>query len=338
MRWLAPLVLLVSLAGPSGPPSSSCDRASTAQEKALCADPGLSQLDGQLARAYDALRQQLSSVGARHVQEDQRAWLRWLRTVCPPSAPQLAACLSQEYQRRLEPLQAGVLQRGGVRFLPRLTVLTVPDKGMDELAINDPGFGVGRFQWLEIDKPTPAQARWNEALRAQMVQLRGRELTAQSVYGEQENLACTLEAVNEQLIAVTLRDDFYGYGAAHPDEEQASFLWLVQSQRALEARDVFREDSGWEQALTKQAHERLLASPVASELYHREDLGAVAKVVSHPIYWMPGPQALRIDFPEYSVAARPAGSPVVAVPWTALASYLAPGFDPARLPARNTQP
>jgi hypothetical protein len=218
-------------------------------------------------------------------------------------------------------------------FFPRLRVLTVPDPAQPRTPL-DPGFGLGRFSWPEIDNPTPQQAQWNEAVRVQLEHLNGRVLAPESVSETDVTITCTVVAANDKLIALTLAKNEYGYGAAHPNEESMSFLWLPREQRALKAEDIFRSGSGWAQLLARLSHQQLRTSQEAPSLYPKAAKAAAA-VVADPANWSLDPDQLQIDFPEYSVAPRLAGMLSTTFPWTQLKPYLAAGFDPADLPRRE---
>lgn len=331
--------------------SFSCSRASTPQEKAICSDAKLSALDDQVAAAYKTLRAQLSPEGAMKVQADQREWLAWLRLTCLDRDPnsqgrEITSCLQDSYQERLHMLKDGLQRVGGMVFFPRLKVLMIPDEPVAESG--DPGFGVGRFTWPEIDRPTPQQAAWNAAVRAKVVQMSmeteeagqaPKDFVPKSVAGSNVSVNYVLESANEKLIAVNLGNSTYNYGAAHPNEYTASFLWWLELQRPLKAFDVFRPGSGWEVFLSERSYEKLRKSDSADALYEEDEVrkGASDAVID-PENWNLSQQKWEIDFPEYSVAARPAGTPSAEFSWTELQPYLTSGFDPTSLPKSLNSP
>ncbi|OYD83919.1 lysozyme inhibitor LprI family protein [Azospirillum brasilense] len=79
-----------------------CSKATTPTEKAICADPALSALDGKLAATYRAALDRLSgaspeeSAAVAAVKADQRAWLHD-RDSCRADA----ACLRRAYDGRV---------------------------------------------------------------------------------------------------------------------------------------------------------------------------------------------------------------------------------------------
>ena len=59
--------------------SFDCTKATTAQEKAICADPELSRLDDSMSADYRAAMAWLPPAGKPFLREAQREWLRGLR-------------------------------------------------------------------------------------------------------------------------------------------------------------------------------------------------------------------------------------------------------------------
>ena len=101
-RWLAVAALgaLVIVAAPAGAASFDCKKAHHADEKAICADRQLSELDVQMATTYRLLSG-LFAMGMRgNMGDAQLAWLEQ-RRACGANK----ACLKQRYQERLAALQ-----------------------------------------------------------------------------------------------------------------------------------------------------------------------------------------------------------------------------------------
>lgn len=328
---------VVYLAAPAHAASFSCDKASTPLETAICADAELSRLDEELTAAYHAVREQLSAGGAAAVQADQREWLAWLRDRCAGGPQNIGTCLKHEYTVRRDLLQQGTVHSGGMLFFPRLKVFFVPAKAVPErdLAAIDPGFGVGRFSWPQIDHPTPQQAQWNAAVRAQAARLSGGDSSdfVADAYSE-DSLGYTIEAASETLISVRLSHDFYYYGAAHSNADSLTFNWLPLEERTLQAQDFFRPDSGWKALMAKRSAQEALEQLSRHNMapYAFAEQKSTLRSVEDPAHWVPGPQQLTIVFPEYALTPRALGELSVSFSWNELKPYLAAGFDPASLP------
>lgn len=106
---VVPVLLAASLVYASAATAASfpCEKAKTAIEKKICADPELSLLDEHLGRYYSAARLTLAH-GGTCLAGDQRRWLRTVRDACKDSA-----CLERTYLQRLAVLDA--LQPGATR-------------------------------------------------------------------------------------------------------------------------------------------------------------------------------------------------------------------------------
>jgi uncharacterized protein len=76
--------------------SFNCDKAASATEKAVCADPALDRLDETMASRYQALLTRLPPVQADALRQEQRKWLQQ-RNRCGGKGD----CLRREYQGRL---------------------------------------------------------------------------------------------------------------------------------------------------------------------------------------------------------------------------------------------
>jgi uncharacterized protein len=98
--WL----LLVLLAPAARGASFDCNKARTPVEKAICADPHLSSLDGRLARAYGAALEKAGD-DEMALRQDQRDWLRALNAGCTGSG--IGACIEKRETERIQMLSSG---------------------------------------------------------------------------------------------------------------------------------------------------------------------------------------------------------------------------------------
>lgn len=103
-------VTLLACAGPAcaAAPSFDCAKATTADERLVCADPALAQADANLAGVYhtvmDALRPGATPTAREVFETSERSWLRFAQLACSTSKAQSskdrAACLSASYRGR----------------------------------------------------------------------------------------------------------------------------------------------------------------------------------------------------------------------------------------------
>ena len=96
-RWLSLSLLCVGLSPLAAQAASyDCTQATTPAEIAVCANPGLNQLDEELAVLYRSLLNSLPSRQADRMQQDQRSWLK-ARNSCGAEV----RCLKARYEERI---------------------------------------------------------------------------------------------------------------------------------------------------------------------------------------------------------------------------------------------
>ena len=88
----------------SAPPGFDCAKAGNAVEKAICASPELSVLDGVLSAIYTDARKAASDDDKKTMETAQKAWLKD-RNACSKDQAALASCLSASYVVRLKALK-----------------------------------------------------------------------------------------------------------------------------------------------------------------------------------------------------------------------------------------
>jgi uncharacterized protein len=308
---------------------TDCAKADTPQSKAVCSDPELAKLDRETTAASARLESQLSSAGAGEVRQDSRQWRAWLQKVC--SATDRNACLKDKYSDELSLLQNEPVRVGGMTFFARLKVAAKPSHEKSQPDSVHPEFATGRFEWPEIDRPTPLQAKWNSAVR------KAAEIDSTDITDAEVDLRFTIETANDRLISVALENSRFDFGAAHPNEGTIWFKWWLQLGREIKAEDVFGPAA--RAFLEERCFEALFAGEHAEDLYDKDMVRkGVADSVMQVNGWMLDPKSFVINFGEYSVAPRVAGDISVKLNWSELKPYLAPGFDPASLPEPSEHP
>ena len=116
MTRLALSLLAVFAGSAHAAASFPCEKAASATEKTICADPELAQLDDYLARYYRGAREAVPAA-TDCLAADQRRWLTSVRNACKDGT-----CLKNAYLDRLAELDA--LQPG----VTRLKQVTLPPK------------------------------------------------------------------------------------------------------------------------------------------------------------------------------------------------------------------
>ena len=345
MRYFVFALLL--LAAPLAYAASfDCTRAHTVRETTVCSSPALSALDGDLAKDYAAVRRQLTPASGDLVQADQREWLAWLDKVCPPNNPavgRVAECLTQNYKTRIDELTKGVQRRNGQLFYTRAHFVFVagkPGAPGNQQSQNDPGFGYGDFAWPQADAPNADLKQWNRAICNETV-----KVEAVSPDGVFTTLDSSIQpsgyidggverlSANAHFIEVRFVQSTYGWGAAHPNTGETTFLWSLGQHKAVTADDVFRSETHWQPALIEPAIAKLVKANGKEGLWTGKELhDGVADAVKDQTSWILAKDGLTIAFAPYAVSSYARGWPEITFSWQELAPFLKPTFHPDDLP------
>lgn len=321
-----------------------CTAARSAREYALCSDSKLADLNRQLSTVYERLQAQLSPEAAAAIQSDQKEWLAATSQICSGAdIPSSGPCFEHPYSERLQQLQQGTVAGSSPTIYTRAHIFVFPRKGGDPRSASNPVFGILTFEWPQIDRPTPQQETWNTAVRDAAVRLALGHKAATEPFPAVLDAAAApdvelssyylLNAANEHLVEVGLIQYTYS-GGAHGMTNSASFIWLFGPNRQLQASDIFREGSNWQQQIVTQTIARLQAQPdLRPMLWKGKELEDGAAGATDPRHWQISRDGLTISFDQYEVAAYAAGGGSVDFTWDELNPLLSPGFNPDDLPA-----
>ncbi len=329
------LVLLITL--PTQAASFNCAKATSPQEKAICATPELSRLDDQLSAAYKSALTQLSPQAQTNLREDQSAWQNWLATICQPSKD-LAKCMTTPYRDRTKTLQKSITRKDSTTFYTRTISLAHRDDPMPPEVPSGEYNGIGyiTINYPQADNPTPALATWNQAIHTTIQQFttfnQTSSLTPNDAKGADTDTTATIQNLTPTRIDTSMSLFTMGHGAAHPAEAYAIFHWLLRQNRAMLPTDIFRTNTTWQPALAQhcwQALKKQFPGKDSFLLLKSPSDKSLLDVIRDPDNWQILPSGLKINFPEYSVTPRVAPAAPVLVPWSTLKPYLVPAFDPS---------
>jgi uncharacterized protein YecT (DUF1311 family) len=354
MRSIHILLFTLALSPFAATQSFDCKLARSPREQAVCSDKKLAALDSAVSAAYKSLRAQLSPESAALVQSDQREWLHWLDLVCPAHSKgighDMSRCLANEYTNREHDLKQ-VVHMGSILFFPRSHFLYKAGSPSEEDAAgNDPGFGYGILCWPQIDiqsgQTNPAYAAWNSAVKnkAAKVVVGIDSQDKNATFDTAVDASGTIDgfyivkAANDRFIDVSLMNMSYGWGAAHPNTAQTSFLWWLDRNRELTISDVFIPQSSGRDKLIALVFKNLGSRPDVTDMLWDDIDKAVNETVSDLTSWTLTREGVTITFGQYAIAPYSAGMPEAHIPWSDLKPYLAPDFQPATLPAPIPKP
>lgn len=317
-------VLVAGFACPGAAPAASldCAKAASARERVVCADPSLAATDEAVAAELSAALAPLSPPARQALQASQRAWLRFIDTLCGTAGPEIpsaekdreapAACLVRRYGLRKRQLEQATVRKGGF-------VIARHERFAATASGDRFGFAERDIAWPQIDRPkNTAERLWNAAIRRRIdVIARPEERLA-----EDRSVDYRIAKVGPALIATVITDYRYPHGAAHGGEAVSGFNWLLQPRRSLVAADVFASGKAWQEPLAQLAFAQLQRQIEPAMLFAKS-ADALRPSVAKPENWAIEPEGLGILFQQYEVGPYVIGHPEAILAWPSLRPLLA---------------
>lgn len=292
--------------------SFDCAKAGTPFERAVCADPQVSAADAAMAQRYAEALSRLSDAGRRIVQDGQRQWLRYARTLCigHPVPDTVSHCLQGAYNERLDDLKLAAVRDGPYLF-SRIDFYEAANP--DEAGV----LSQGHIAAPRIDAPlTPATLAWN-ALMARRFASQPHRSGCDGPSGDYAS-DYTIGGVTRTTIGIVTSDSMYCHGTAHPYGGYKSLTYIMApAPHLLQAADVFRPDTAWRAFLVKRSVLKIRADEPAAAL----DPTALGQAVLTPEAWTISSAGLAIKISLLDVGAGP-GIVDIAIPWADLQPYL----------------
>lgn len=302
--------------------SFDCAKAASVMEKAICADPALSDMDRKLDLSYRAALARLSPPAQAQVRDGQRQWLRYAATVCGRTelpkedsrARPPAQCLVKEYGGRQVQLDSAVTMRGGRTIYYVQDFRARPSTEPGDFDGNKPGFATAEVSYPQLDRPaTPSEKKLNAKLAED-----AKPLLAELSGDEDSSSDIKLSAAVPALFSFGDSSGSYAHGAAHGQYTYTSFHWLMRDGRLLKSSDIFSSQSKWQDFLRNSCFEAV------KHFGKVETVKDVENTPVEPASWSFDQNGLTITFNPYEVAGYADGMPEVHIPWDKLRPYLAP--------------
>jgi uncharacterized protein len=316
MRWLIIAILCVSASANAA--SFDCKAAKSLRERAICADPELSQADDALARAYSAAQAEASPAYRTELRDAQRLWLRNLDRVCTtrqtdPKNTDLQGCLISAVRGRTEMLSKSVLKIGPYVFTQSWHERVAPDPDNQ----NSPHwrFGTDETIWPRQESPTDAHASAFNAWVRQKLSLENPGAMDPSL---DQSASLVPQAANPTVITLQFDSFFYGHGAAHGNYAQTWLYWLVPQDRELRPDDIFAGQD-WALPLARKVAAAFKAQTGEESWAKEEDM---AKMVTEPDRWTFTSDGMGFVFQPYDIAPYAAGLIEVKLAWSDVAPWL----------------
>lgn len=292
----------------------------------LCRNRSLATIDTQIRTTLQDEVAQVSAEGAQLLVQNEERWRNARRISCglldPGDQPnaQQQQCLEGEFRARLREARNAVQRVDGYTFqrveLLDAAPVTAALRASSGLGDDAPPAIVREIRYPRIDQPqTPQAERFNQ-LVAQQPQYRLQEAT-------NETVEYRIAYAGPDIISVRFDSSADTLGAAHPSNDSKAVTVMMREGRPLQAADVFRAGSGWEDFLTQRAVTDLTRqfkdydfTPAASD---------VRETVTKPHLWLITENGLVLLFPPYSFGGPTAlAGTEVDIPWAELRRYLNP--------------
>jgi len=325
--YLIPFVALIwnfALPAPVLAASFDCASAKAPREKLICGDATLSELDGQLGRAYQARRALLSPHGADMLQRSELSWLHFITLICPldhkennGSLDQPTTCLQRRYQERLTQL-AKVGQRLGPFVFNRIDLYAAepaPDEGGSA-----GGFYIEHAAYPQIDNPpSPSAEAWNK----QSLKTLPTGDDCDAGQGD-EDVDFGIGYANERLISVQWSDSVYCHGTPHGMfSSKVANIVLQPVPHPLTEEDLFGTDGVWKEKLKAMFWDALrLKGWKPSELQAESVKAEIEADVIEPEKWLFTEEGLEVSFNAYEGGCYACNPGPVTVPWAKLKPLL----------------
>ena len=324
-------------------PGFDCAKATTPQEKAICASPGLSQAEAALTSAYRAWLAAAPADSQSAIRESQRAWLRSRLSQCNPErkGQDLTQCLLNTGKSRTAELESMVQRHKGIPFIWSAIYLTAPDS--PEVAqlmkqTNRPASGYVNVTWPQAVSNAPEWLAWNKAITTAAnasSNFEGGTISRKDAVDIDTDARVTLNSVSARLVSASISSMTYGHGAAHPNHGTTQFNWMLKEQRPLKPEDLFNPQSNWKEELydraDKHLHSKLDTEPGSNYqtwLGKPEEMKkTVQALVTDPTRWQIDSKGITLVFNPYEVAPYCCTPEPLTMPWTDLKPLLNPAFQ-----------
>lgn len=300
-------------------PSFDCARASTAVERAICRDAGLSSADGQMAATYKQLIDRLDGAARAELQKDQARWLAGRNQACSDGAVEIAICLKNRIENRLANLR--VMADGAFPFVSQQTIVKIGK-------VRNAGFAIDasypRFDGKSADF-SAANAFFADRAKIAIADHvpNADEFTERpQTWSYDQSFLLHRPGANAIAVATT----YYGFtGGAHGYGAVSGALVDLRSGRLLEPSDIFAPGDKWLPALrnwvTADLKKQFAERPGFEDALAPEKLD---KLLHEPERYIWRADGLAIVFNQYEVAAYVMGRYVVHVPYGRLESLMRP--------------
>lgn len=302
MKTALTTLTLLTLATPAL--AFDCAKATTAVEKAICADPQLKRLDGALSDAYAAVRSAAPAAEQKMLARSQKRWIAE-REFCSGDDTGVAACIAQKTKDRLS-LLLGTPETGPGSDARMVPVFLVQDGTKKQWDID---MSLIRF----ADAQTTGEKLFNRLVDAILKQAKlgpHGEDSNDRIYAMEDTLSLTYASAR----LVSARHDFYiDEGGAHGNYGTSNINIDMVSGRQIGIKDIVDEKGAGILTLWCKKEidaERRKRVPDADDVPYDEKTrdATIATTVRDLTSWSIGADEITVSFDPYAVGAYAEGA------------------------------
>ena len=304
-----------------------CGSVSGAYGQALCGDPDLSALVGQVKENLVEAASAISTQGAQQIAQGQTQWVESTRVSCgiadtkvPLTAAQ-EACVKGALTERARAATQSVQRAGGFTFQ---TVEINKAQALPESVTADFGgpesglFAVTKnIRFPRIEGDSPQIRRFNE-LMTQRPQFGAQDQTS-------EDLRYAIAYAGPELVSVRFQGSDMSVGAAHPNDSERVITVVMATGEPLKETDVFAAPPAtWQADLLRRVRRDLVGQ--MRERGGGPDIPAaeLADTALKVKNWVITEEALVVVIPSDTIGPRALGAFEVTIPWKDIARLLSP--------------
>jgi uncharacterized protein len=302
MKAILAALALLALTAPAL--AFDCTKATTAVEKAICADPQLKTLDAQLADAYAAVKSVSAPAEQKMLARSQKRWIAE-REYCSGGDTGIDACIAQKTKDRLS-LLTGTPESGPGAAAKMVPVFLVQDGSTRQWDID---MALVRF----ADAATVGEKTFNKLVDTILKQAKPGphgEDSNDMIYAMEDSLSLTYAGP----ALISARHDFYiNEGGAHGNYGTGNINVDMTTGKQLTIGDVV--DAAGAKALTQRCKaeidaERAKRVPDADDVPYDEKTrdATIAETVRDLRSWSIGADEITVSFDPYAVGAYAEGS------------------------------
>jgi uncharacterized protein len=281
-----------------------CSKASTDVEKAICADPQLKRLDGQLGDAYAAVKAVSAPQEQKMLARSQKRWIAE-REYCSGDDTGISACIAQKTKDRLS-LLLGAPESGPGPAAKMVPVFLVQDGTVKQWDID--------MSLLRFTDPRSAGERLFNRLVDQILKQaklgpHGEE-SHDMVYAMEDSLSLTYASPE----IVSARHDFYiNEGGAHGNYGTGNINIDMTRGTEIGIRDIASDhaaESFVQWCKTQIDAERRKRVPDGEDVPYDEKTrdATIAETVRDLRSWSFGADEITVSFDPYAVGAYAEGA------------------------------